>query len=130
MCQRSKPNPLGVMKAANSQQTSEYEHLIRKTEHFSKALVACPLNHINAHLAQYDTVYMIPSVTYSFPTTSLSELQCKTIQKIVKPHLRRKMRFPASFPNDMAYGDAYFGAGVGLHEIYAEQGIHKTLLLM
>jgi hypothetical protein len=71
----------------------------------------------------------IPAVTYSFPTTSLSEEQCTNIQKTIKPALLSKMGLPPTLPNDVVYGDQYFG-GIGLYQLFAEQGMNQTLLFL
>eukprot|EP00978_Attheya_sp_CCMP212_P004095 scaffold8867_cov28-Attheya_sp.AAC.1 len=55
----------------------------------------------------------IPGVTYSAPTTSLTEDQCEKLEKIVKPALIKKLGLPDTFPNHMLYADKYFG-GIGL----------------
>eukprot|EP00978_Attheya_sp_CCMP212_P029772 scaffold106935_cov75-Attheya_sp.AAC.3 len=60
----------------------------------------------------YMTVF-IPGVTYSAPTTSLTEAQCAKLEKIVKPALVKKLGLPDTFPNLMLYADKYFG-GIGL----------------
>jgi hypothetical protein len=115
------------MKAADLNQTAEYKHLIMKTTTFTKALAACPMSHYHAWLG-YMTVY-IPGVTYSFPTTSLTEKQCTALQTIFKATLLQKMGLPPTLPLEIVYGDKYFG-GIGLLNLFAEQGMQQTLLLM
>jgi hypothetical protein len=118
---------LGVMKAADLNQSAEYTKLHEKTELFNKALAACPLSHYHAWLG-YMTVY-IPGVTYSFPTTSLTEKQCTALQTIFKATLLQKMGLPPTLPLEIVYGDKYFG-GIGLLNLFAEQGMHQTLILL
>lgn len=127
ICVSKAKKTLGVMKSADLQQTAEYENLQKKTVTFTKALAACPLSHFHAWLS-YTTVY-IPGVTYSFPTTSLTEKQCNAIQSIVKETLLQKMGLPPTFPLELVYGDKYFG-GIGLLILFAEQGMHQTLLFL
>ena len=126
-CVTKATKTLGVMKAADLSQNGELQHLKEKAHTFAKALVACPLSHVHAWLA-YITIF-ITGVTYSFPTTSLSEKECVTLQKIVKPILLRKLGLPPTLPNDVVYGDQYFG-GVGLIQLFAEQGMLMTLLFL
>jgi hypothetical protein len=118
---------LGVFKAADLSQTGEYNHLIRKTTKFTKALISCPLTHVHAWLA-YMTVF-IPGVTYSSPTTALDEKQWDKIQKLIKPALLQKLGLPPTFPNGMVYGNQFFG-GIGILLLFAEQGMNQTLLFM
>jgi hypothetical protein len=126
-CVTAASKTLGVFKAADLSQTGEYQHLIRKTTRFAKALVSCPLNHVHSWLA-YNTVY-IPSVTYSTPTTALDEQKWDKIQKLLKPILLQKLGLPTTLPNGIVYGNQYFG-GIGLLQLFAEQGIGQTLLFM
>jgi hypothetical protein len=118
---------LGVFKAADLSQTGEYQHLIRKATRFAKALISCPLNQVHSWLA-YNTVY-IPSVTYLFPITALDEKQCGKLQKLLKPVLLQKLGLPPTLPNGVVYGNQYFG-GIGILQLFAEQGMAQTLLFM
>jgi hypothetical protein len=126
-CVTTASKTLGVFKAADLSQTGEFKHLKQKAEKFTKALVSCPLSHMHAWLA-YMTVF-IPGVTYSSPTTSLTEEQCDKLEKIVKPALVKKLGLPDTFPNLMLYADKYFG-GIGLLQLFAEQGMNQILLFM
>eukprot|EP00978_Attheya_sp_CCMP212_P002149 scaffold4436_cov35-Attheya_sp.AAC.1 len=56
-CVSEASKTLGVFKAADLSQTGEYDHLIRKTTKFTKALISCPLTHVHAWLA-YMTVFI------------------------------------------------------------------------
>jgi hypothetical protein len=127
VCVSEASKTLGVMKAADLTQTAEYKNLRKKTYTFTKALAACPMSHYHAWLG-YMTVY-VPGVTYSFPTTSLTEKQCIALQTIFKATLLQKMGLPPTLPLEIVYGDKYFG-GIGLLILFAEQGMQQTLLLM
>jgi hypothetical protein len=120
-CVTTSIKTLGVFKAADLSQKDEYEHLEGKAQQFAKALISCPLSHMHAWLA-YWTV-CIPGITYSFPTTSLTEQQCTKLEKIIKPSLVKKLGLPDTFPNLLLYGDKYFG-GVGVLQLFAEQGMN------
>eukprot|EP00978_Attheya_sp_CCMP212_P014792 scaffold37878_cov107-Attheya_sp.AAC.2 len=124
-CVSEAEKTLGVMKAADLSQKDELDYLKLKAQKCTKALVACPLTNLHAWLA-YMTIY-IPGTTYSSPTTSLTEEQCKTLQAIIKPALLKKMGLPPTLPNGVVYGDQYFG-GIGFLQAFAEQGMNKTLL--
>jgi hypothetical protein len=118
---------LGVFKAADLSQTGELTNLKKKANRFARALLSCPLSHMHVWLA-YWTV-CIPGITYSSSTTSLTEEQCSQVEKIIKPSLVKKLGLPDTFPNLMLYGDKYF-RGVGILQIFAEQGMNQTLSIM
>jgi hypothetical protein len=118
---------LGVFKAADLSQKQEIKYLTSKANKFARALIVCPLGHFHSWLA-YFTVF-IPGVTYSFPTTSLTEDECTKLEKIVKIPLLQKMGLPPTLPNEIFYGDQYFG-GIGILRLFAEQGMNQVLLLM
>jgi hypothetical protein len=102
-------------------------YLTSKAQRFARALIACPLGHFHSWLA-YFTVF-IPGITYLFPTTSLTEAECIKVEKIVKIPLLQKMGLPPTLPNEIVYGDQYFG-GIGILCLFAEQGMIQVLLLM
>jgi hypothetical protein len=57
------------------------------------------------------------------------EQQCTKLEKIIKPSLVKELGLPDTFPNLLLYGDKYFG-GVGLLQLFAEQGMNQTLSLL
>eukprot|EP00978_Attheya_sp_CCMP212_P006432 scaffold14672_cov61-Attheya_sp.AAC.5 len=107
-CVTEASKTLGVFKAADLSQTEEFNHLKKKANKFPKALISCPLSYTHAWLGYWT---------------------CNRIEHIIKPSLVKKLGLPDTFPNVMLYGDKYFG-GIGLLQLFVEQGMNQTLSLM
>eukprot|EP00957_Ditylum_brightwellii_P075479 5737177-Ditylum_brightwellii.AAC.2 len=101
---------LGIHKAANLNETAEFNYLKEKATDYINAMNARPLPQHEAWLCYL--IIFLPSITYSLCTTSLSQKQCKMLQTIVTPRILPRMRFQRNVPKTVVYRSRYAG-GLG-----------------
>ncbi len=118
---------LGVQKAGNLQEKTELEHLLQKTQKFTCAIIACPVQPHEVWEA-YNTMY-IPSVTYPMGSTSFDANEIKTLHVALLPRLLPQLGIASTFPRDVIFGPVYFG-GKEIKDLEAEQGGQKILTLI
>ena len=104
---------LGVQKAGNLQEKTEFTHLMQKTQKFAKAITACP---VKSHEVWegYRAIY-IPSIKYSLATTSFVTKDFQKIHSALLPSLLPRLGLLPTFPHDILFGPVYFG-GRGLYD--------------
>ena len=118
---------LGVQKAGNLQEKTEFTHLLQKTQKFAKAITACP---VKSHEVWegYQAIYM-PSIKYSLATTSFVTKDFQQLHSALLPSLLPRLGFLPTFPHDILFGPVYFG-GRGLYDLEAEEGLEKIKALI
>ena len=118
---------LGVHKAPSSTDTSLFNALKVKNAAHTTTMACSPFSRTDAW-AYYHAVYL-PSITYPFPSSSLSEEHCTKLQRQFKRVLLPKCGYNRCTPNAIVYGSQDFG-GVGLRSLYTERGIAQVYALM
>ena len=71
----------------------------------------------------------LPSITYPFPVTSLSETECNHIQKKFMQTVVRHCGFNRNMKLEIRQAPASFG-GAGFRSLYAEQGVAQLQMAL
>ena len=76
----------------------------------------------------YNQVF-IPAIKYNLAGTSLTESQYTKLQQPIKNIILTNLGFNYNTPNVVVYTEPIYG-GIGLHNIYIEQGIADTIYII
>ena len=99
---------LGIHKVPASQSTKQIDTLIRKFHHYSKVLSTNYLLPTEVWIF-YNTIYL-PSITYPFPSLTISQQDCYLIQKQIKAPLLQKSGYNHNSPTTVVYSVQAHGA--------------------
>ena len=102
------------------QSTKQIDTLIRKSQHYSKVLSTNSLSPTEVWIF-YNTI-CLPSITYPFPSLTISQQDCYLIQKQIKALLLQKCSYNHNSPTAVIYSLQAHG-GIGLHPLYVEYSI-------
>eukprot|EP00957_Ditylum_brightwellii_P094836 7222406-Ditylum_brightwellii.AAC.1 len=98
---------LGVQKAASLQETTEKEHLYKKTGCYLKTISNCPLQAHKVWIS-YRAV-LNSSITYSLGYTSFTAKDFKSFNKQVMPLLLPCLGYQQNYPRAIVFGTKYHG---------------------
>ena len=113
---------LGVQKSPSGGSRSSYLAIRSKNDIHAKLIACSPLDRVNAW-TYYHSIYL-PSITYPFPSTTLTYSQCEQLQRQIKQAVLPKHGFNRHTPNAVVYGPTTY-AGIGLRPLYLEQGLSQ-----
>ena len=111
---------LGIHKVPACQSTKQIDTLIWKLQHYSKVLSTNYLSPTEAWIF-YNTIYL-PSITYPFPSLTISQQECYLIQKQIKALLLQKCGYNCNSPTMVIYS-LQAHRGIRLHPLYMEYSI-------
>ena len=111
---------LGVHKVPAGQSTKQINRLIQKSQHYSKVLSTYYLSPTKAWIF-YNTIYL-PSITYPFPSLTISQQDCYLFQRKIKAPLLQKCGYNCNLPTAVVYS-LQAHRGIRLHPLYVEYSI-------
>ena len=118
---------LGVYKAPSSTDNSQYTALCKKNGEHARVVASSPLSRTDVW-AYYHAIYL-PSVTYVFPSSSLSKEHCDKLQRVFKNAFLPRYGYNRHTPNAVVFGSSDFG-GLGLRTLFIERGIAQIYGLL
>ena len=118
---------LGVRKNPAGNPNSLFAVVEEKNKIHSKLIARSPLDRIDAW-TYYHAIYL-PSITYSFPSSTLTDSQCNQLQIQVKQAVLPKYGFNRNTPNAVVYGHSDY-AGVEMRTLSIEKGLSQLLSLI
>lgn len=101
--------------------------LRNKSSQVLRALLTHKLDASTAHNA-YHSVF-VPRISYVFPFCGLSQAQLSSTQSGPLSYTLQAMGYPKTFPRDMVFLPKAYG-GIGLNELFTEQGIANILFMI
>jgi len=111
----------------NSNHKAEEQILIKHCQLFWKVFSQCPLTRAEAEVT-YKTIFL-PTITYPFPATFLSETILEKAQSLTTPINFSKLGYNRNMPKLVVYTPTSLG-GLGLHHFHTEQGLQKILQIL
>ena len=117
---------LGVHKAPSSTDNSQFQALRKKNQEHARVVASSPLSRTDVWA--YYAIYL-PSMTYVFPSSSLSVEHCDQLQKEFKKVFLPKYGYNRHTPNAVVFGNSDFG-GLGLRTLSIERGIAQIYGLL
>ena len=118
---------LGVYKAPSSTDNSQFLALKKKNHEHARVVASSPLTRTDVW-AYYHAIYL-PSMTYVFPSSSLSVEHCEQLQKDFKKVFLPKYGYNRHTPNAVVFGSSEYG-GLGLRTLSVERGIAQIYGLL
>ena len=111
---------LGTQKSPAGNETAAFKAILKKNTVHSKTVARSPFNKLDAW-TYYHSIYL-PSITYPFPSSTLSDEQCKQLQVQVKKSLLPKCGYIRNMPNAIVYGHPDY-AGIHFRTLAVEKGL-------
>jgi len=118
---------LGVWMCPNGDETAQINYLRSEANKTASLIATSKLTKTESLLA-YKT-FWIPSVTYSLGTTTMTKAELRSIQSQATSSFLQKMGFNKHYPRAVSFGPECMG-GLGLKDLYVEQGVSAIMLLM
>ena len=113
---------LGVQKAPASTNKSLYEALQKKNRAHAQVMARSPFTKRDAW-AYYHSIYL-PSITYPFPSSTISNENCDKLKRLFKSAFLPKYGYNRNMPNAVVYGPTEYG-GLGLQTLSTERSISQ-----
>ena len=102
------------------------QKLMKTTQEFIQQLQRSHLSRYELRLA-YFTI-LLPRLTYTFAITSYDKSVLSKLQTQITKTLIPRLGYSAKTPSEVVYGSLTYG-GIGLRDLYIEQGIAKINIL-
>ena len=116
---------LGVWQSADGQEDTQKDVLIKKITEWGSATDG--ISNQEAKTASVSTLGR--SIRYPLAATSLSNTQCKDIDKNLKKHVLGKLGVVRTAADNVAFGPVQMG-GIGLHKTEIDQTIDHVKMIM
>jgi hypothetical protein len=117
---------LGVYIAPNGSQTTQYNILRQYAVNYSSCIIHSTLTSDEAFLSYM--IHLRPKLVYPLAVSSLTQLQCRSIQSPVMASLLPKLHLNRHTPHAVLYGEHLYG-GLHLPDLYTDQGYSQLKLL-
>ena len=114
---------LGVQKSPYSTNKGLYLALAKRNNSHTKTMARSPFSRTDAW-AYYHAIYL-PSMSYPFPSSTISDSFCTALQRQFKKAFLPKYGFNRTMPNAVVYGPSELG-GIGLRTLSVERGIAQV----
>jgi len=118
---------LGVHISMDGNQTTEEKMLYKRCRLFQKVYRTCPLTRHEAAVT-YTTIFL-PTITYPFPATTISQKNLNKAQSLTTPLVLSSMGYNRNMPKAVVYAPTSHG-GIGFCHLHSEQGLQKVLQIM
>lgn len=115
---------LGTFQTPNGQVFSQFQALMEKAQRYRKVSQIAHLTKKEAHTLYYAII--LPSMTYTFQTTHLSQSAMKKLQSKSTNMVIAKMGIARTTASAVLHGPKSLG-GFAFREFFSIQGIHQTL---
>lgn len=116
----------GSLQIGHGTNSLEYERRLAISLKWADTLRHSTLRRTDVEIA-YKTMYL-PSVGYAIETTTLSRSECDTITRPALQAFLSALGYNRHLSRAVVHGPKLFG-GLGLLDLYAEQGVKGTLRL-
>jgi hypothetical protein len=118
---------LGVPKAPAGQEDAATSSLDSKNRTHARTVATSPFDRKDTW-SYYHAIYL-PSITYTFPSSSLPIKQCDKMQRQIKKAVLPKYGFNRNTPNAVVYGHSDY-AGIEMRTLSVERGIAQLYSLI
>ena len=113
---------LGAQKAPTSTNKQLYVALDKKNTAHAQVIARSPFTKTDAW-SYYHSIYL-PSITYPFPSLTISDDHCDKLQRKFKAAFLPKYGYNRNMPNAVVYGATEYG-GLGLRALSTERGVSQ-----
>jgi ribonuclease HI len=118
---------LGCYKSPAGKEKSAYEAIKKRNTTHSNIVARCPLDQTDAW--SYYHAILLPSVTYPFPSSTLSNSKCEELQIQIKQAVLPKYGFNRNMPLGVVYGNSEY-AGIDMRTLSVEKGLAQLQSLI
>ena len=118
---------LGVQKSPKCTDSELYAALDKKNKAHIRTMANSPFTRTDSW-AYYHSIYL-PSMTYPFPSSTLSDSNCQSLQRPFKQVFLPRCGFNRNTPNAVVYGPTEYG-GLALRDLSVEKSISQIYLFL